>query len=175
MEFDFSTQAILGALMIFGLRVSDMSLDTLRVLFVIRGRKGLAWILGFCQATIFIVAITSVLSNLDNALNVIGYGAGYATGIVVGILIEERLAIGNIHVQIISPRYGPAIAERLREEGYAVTEVPARGKDGTVTLLSCHVRRRHVPRIEKMVYEIDAKSFITAADIRSFRRGFWRA
>src|SRR5512139_725792 len=130
MEEFFTVQALLSALLIFALRVSDMSLDTLRVLFVMRGRKGTAWVLGFFQSAIFVVAITSVLSNLDNPLNIIGYAAGFATGNVVGMVIEERLAVGHTDLRVISSRRGAAIAERLRAEGYAVTEIPARGKDG---------------------------------------------
>jgi uncharacterized protein YebE (UPF0316 family) len=175
MNFDFSITALLGALLIFVLRVTDMSFDTLRVLFVMRGRKAVAWILGFAQSSIFVLAITSVLRNLDNPLNVIGYAAGFASGNVVGIFIEERLAIGFIHLQVISPRYGTAIVERLRQEGFAATEVPARGKDGMVTMLSCNVRRKQAIDVEKLVYEVDHEAFVTASEIRSVRRGFWRA
>ncbi len=175
MEFNFTLPALLGALLIFMLRVSDMSLDTLRVLFVMRGRKSIVWILGFAQSAIFVLAITSVLSNLDNPINIIGYAAGFATGNVIGILIEERLAVGYIHLQIISPRRGSAIGDRLREEGYAVTEVSARGKDGMVALLNCSVRRRQVTKVESLIYKVDESAFVTAADVRTVRRGFWRA
>ena len=118
MEILLSPQAWLSAGLIFGLRVTDMTLDTLRVLFVVRGRKLFAWILGFFQATVFIFAITSVLTNLTNPLNIIGYAAGFATGVVVGMAIEERLAIGHKHVRIISSSRGSGIAEKLRNEGY---------------------------------------------------------
>lgn len=175
MELDLSIQALSGALLIFGLRVADMTFDTLRVLFVMRGRKMIAWVLGFMQSAIFVIAITSVLSNLNNPLNIIGYAAGFATGNVVGIYIEDRLAIGFIHLQIISPSYGYAIGDRLRADGFAVTEVPARGKDGMVTMLNCNVRRKQVPEVEKLVYEVDGDAFVTAAEIRSVRRGFWRS
>ncbi len=175
MDLDLSIHALLGALLIFGLRVTDMTFDTLRVLFVMRGRKPIAWGLGFCQSAIFVIAITSVLSNLENPLNIVGYAAGFATGNVVGIYIEERLAIGFVHLQIISPRYGNALGERLRAEGFAVTEVPARGKDGMVTMLNCNVRRKQVTEIESLIYEVDGDAFITASEIRSVRRGFWRA
>jgi uncharacterized protein YebE (UPF0316 family) len=175
MGFSFTTQAITGALLIFGLRVIDMSLDTIRVLFVMRGRKPVAWLLGFCQATVFVVAITSVLSNLDNWLNVVGYAAGFATGNVVGISIEERIAVGHIRLRIISPWRGSAIAERLRAEGFAVTEISARGKDGMVTLLDCNVRRRRVDQVDEIVREVDADAFMTAEDVRPVWRGFWRA
>lgn len=175
MDVFLSPQAWMGAGLIFILRVGDMTLDTLRVLVVMRGKKSIAWFLGFFQASIFVLAISSVLSNLDNPLNVIGYAAGFATGNVVGMLIEERLAIGHAHLNIVSSRYGSAIAEFLREQGYAVTEVPARGKDGMVSLLNASVLRRHVDKVRRLVNQVDPDAFITAEDVRPIRRGFWRA
>jgi uncharacterized protein YebE (UPF0316 family) len=175
MEYILTPEALLTAGLIFTLRVTDMTLDTLRVLFVMRGRKPIAWILGFFQAAVFVIAITFVLRDLTNVLNIIGYAAGFATGVVIGMTIEERLAIGHIHMRIISSRRGSRIAERIREEGYAVTEVPARGKDGMVTMLNCSVLRKNVGRVRNMVNEIDPEAFITSEDIRPLRRGFWRA
>ena len=175
MELFLSPQAWLSAGLIFGLRVTDMTLDTLRVLFVMRGRKPIAWILGFFQALVFVTAITYVLRDLTNPLNIIGYAAGFATGVVVGMAIEQRLAIGHVHMRVISPRRGSGIAEKLRAEGYAVTEVPARGKDGMVTMLNCSVLRKDIGRIRLMVNEVDPEAFITSEDIRPIRRGFWRA
>lgn len=175
MEYILTPEALLTAGLIFTLRVTDMTLDTLRVLFVMRGRKPIAWILGFFQAAVFVIAITFVLRDLTNVLNIIGYAAGFATGVVIGMTIEERLAIGHIHMRIISSRRGSLIAERIREEGYAVTEVPARGKDGMVTMLNCSVLRKNVGRVRNMVNEIDSEAFITSEDIRPVRRGFWRA
>jgi uncharacterized protein YebE (UPF0316 family) len=175
MEFFLSPQAWLGAGLIFILRVCDMSLDTLRVLVVMRGKKPIAWVLGFMQSAIFVVAISNVLRNLDNPLNMIGYAAGFATGNVVGMMIEERIAIGHTHMRIVSPTLGSAIAESLREAGYAITEIPARGKDGMVTVLNCSVLRKNVGKVHDMVNQIDAQAFITAEDVRPVRRGFWRA
>jgi uncharacterized protein YebE (UPF0316 family) len=175
MELLLSPQAWLSAGIIFGLRVTDMTLDTLRVLFVMRSRKFVAWILGFFQALVFVIAITSVLRDLSNPLNILGYAAGFATGVVVGMAIEQRLAIGHVHMRVISPTRGTGIAEKLRGEGYAVTEVPARGKDGMVTMLNCSVLRKETKRIRSMVNEVDPDAFITSEDIRPIRRGFWRA
>ena len=90
MDWLLSGSAWLGALFVFFMRVLDMSCDTLRVLFVVRGKKKLSWILGFAQSAIFVVAISQVLTHLDNPLTVIGYAAGFATGNVVGMYIEER-------------------------------------------------------------------------------------
>lgn len=175
MDFLISPAAWLGAFGIFALRVTDMTFDTLRMLFVVRGSKGLAWVLGFSQSVIFVIAFSSVLSNLDNPLNIIGYAAGFATGNVVGILIEQRLAIGYTQVQIVSSRRGVALAQTLRENGFAVTEIPARGKDGTVSVLSLSVRRKQIATVEQIVHKTDEEAFVTTEDVRPMRRGFWRA
>jgi uncharacterized protein YebE (UPF0316 family) len=175
LETLLSPAAWLGALGIFALRVSDMTFDTLRMLFVVRGRKGIAWVLGFAQSVIFVIAITSVLSHLDNPLNVIGYAAGFATGNVVGMLIEERLAIGHVKISIVSSHLGANLADGLRQSGFAVTEIPARGKDGMVSMLSVSVQRRDVPRVQAFVHQADAEAFVIAEDVRPLRRGFWRA
>jgi uncharacterized protein YebE (UPF0316 family) len=160
---------------IFGLRVTDMSLDTLRVLFVIRGRRPAAWVLGFLESALWVVAVTSVLSNLDNLWNVIGYAGGFATGKVVGMMLEERLAIGHGHMRIISSRRGNAIAEAIRRAGYAATELPGRGKDGTVSMINCSVRRRDIDRVRREVSQVDPKAFVTVEEVRPLHRGFWRA
>jgi uncharacterized protein YebE (UPF0316 family) len=175
MNIFLSSQAWLGAALIFFLRVCDMSLDTLRVLFVMRGKKKISWVLGFIQSTIFVLAIGKVLTQITNPLNIIGYAAGFATGNVVGMIIEERIAIGHIMVNIISPRRGSAIVSHLRQNGYAVTELSGRGKDGMVSMINCSVLRKKVESVHALVNEIDPEAFITAEDVRPIRRGFWRA
>jgi uncharacterized protein YebE (UPF0316 family) len=175
MENFLTLSAWTTAGLIFALRVSDMTLDTLRVLMVMRGRKAPTWVLGLFQSAIYVMAIASVLSKLNNPLNILGYAAGFATGNVIGMLIEEKLAIGHVQLSIVSPRRGAAVAERLRAEGYAITEIPARGKDGMVTLLNASVLRKNVNKVHSLVNEVDETAFITSEDVRPVRRGFWRA
>jgi uncharacterized protein YebE (UPF0316 family) len=163
-----------GALIIFGLRVLNMSMDTLRMLFTMRGKKALSWIIGFFVALVYVLLLTSVLSNLNNPLYIIAYSAGFATGGVVGMWIEERLAIGFIHLQVISPRRGFVMAQRLRENGFAVTEIPARGKDGMVSLLNLSVRRKQAWAVNKIINDCDESAFVTAEDVHPVRHGFWR-
>ena len=175
MEIFLSPQAWLSALAIFALRIGDMSMDTIRVLFVVRGKKGLVWLIGVFQSLVFVLAITRVLSNLDNPLNVLGYCLGFATGNYIGMVIEERLAIGHILLTIISTSRGAAISEKLRESGFGVTEIPARGQSGMVSVLHCNVIRKDMDAVEKLILETDPVAFITAEDVRPVRRGFWRA
>jgi len=169
-------QAFLIALAIFGLRIMDMSMDTMRTLFVVRGRKRIAWVLGFLESLIFVIAISSALSEVaKNPLALIGYAAGFATGNVVGMLIEDRLAIGHIQFTMVSSGRGAKLVEELRRSGYAVTEIAARGKDGMVTLLQTSVQRKDRDLVETVVLETDPEAFVTAEDVRPVRKGFWRA
>lgn len=165
--------SILAGLFIFGLRIVDISLYTLRILMVSRGIKPLATVFAFFQSIVFVLAIRTVLTNLDQPFIVMGYAAGFATGLVVGMLLESRLAIGYTQLRIISKSRGAEICEHLRESGYAVTEVAGRGKDGTVTLLYCNVRRRDSGQVTQIAASLDPESFITAEALRSVRRGFW--
>ena len=172
--FDFIPVALLPVL-IFLIRVTDMSLDTLRVLFVVRGRRAQAWLVGFMQSALWVVAVASVLGHLDNLLNVVAYAAGFATGNVVGMRIEERLAIGHSHLRVISSQRGEAVAGAVRGAGYAVTELAGRGKDGTVSILTSSVRRRDIEPVRGEILRADPEAFVTLSDIRPLHRGFWRA
>lgn len=173
MEFVFTQQALLLALSIFLLRTANQALDTIRFLMTLRGRQAIAWILGFAETTIFVITLSTVINDLNNVLNIVAYSAGFATGNYVGVLIEGRLALGHMHMRIISSKRGSAIAEKLRKEGYAVTEIPARGKDGMVSLLNISMLRKDVKKIHKIVTDVDSSAFISTEDMRPLWRGFW--
>jgi uncharacterized protein YebE (UPF0316 family) len=162
-----------AALTLFCLRLVDVTLYTLRLMMVVRGRKALAWTFGFFQAFTFVVAISAVLSDLGNWGKILGYSAGFATGVVVGMWLEGRLAIGHTHLRVVSPSRGAELSSRLRQTGFAVTEIPARGKDGSVALLMCSVARRKAPEFERVIKEVDPDAFVTAEEVRSVRRGYW--
>jgi len=162
-----------GVLIIFSLRVIEMSFSTLRMMMLLRDRKGLAWGFGFMQALIFVLAISNVLSNLESWIHVIAYAAGFATGWVVGSFVEGKLAIGFTHIRIVSSKLGTAIADKLRDEGFAVTEIPARGKDGMVTLLDMGVMRKRADKVREIAKAVDETAFITSENLRPENRGYW--
>jgi len=89
--------------------------------------------------------------------------------------IEGKLAIGFAEVRVISSQWGAAILEVLRENDYAVTEIPARGKEGMVSVITTSIRRNQIKEIEKLVREVDANAFITTEDVIAVQRGFLRA
>lgn len=173
MDLTLTPDILLLALGIFVARLVNQTIDTVRFMMIIRGRKLVAWVLGFTESVIFVVTLGAVFGNLTNVWVIATYAAGFAFGNTLGMLVEERLAVGHIQVSIISPKRGSAIAEKLRAEGYAVTEIPARGKDGMVTLLHVSVRRRKVKQVHKIAQKIDSSAFISGEEMRPLWRGFW--
>jgi uncharacterized protein YebE (UPF0316 family) len=173
-EVFLSPAAWLVALGIFLARTVNIAMDTLRFMFTLRGKTSLSWVLGFIQSVIFVVVIGSVLTNLENPLNIIGYSAGFATGNVLGMAIEKRLAIGFTHFNIISRNRSTEIADALRDAGYGVTEIPARGRESSFMMIDCRVRRKQSDEVESLVLEIDPEAFITAEDVVPKRSGIWR-
>ncbi len=165
---------IAAGLFVFTMRVADMSLDTLRMLFVMRGRKVLAGTLGAIQATVFILAVTTVLQGPLNPLTVIGYALGFGAGVIIGMVVEERLAIGYVMFRVYSPAQGETIAQALRDAGFAVTEFTAQGRDGVVTVINSAVARRHTHKVRRIVLQADAEAFITVDEVHPLQRGFFR-
>jgi len=172
--FQLTTQSILIALLIFAVRVISTSLDTLRLILTLRNNKFWVWMLGFINSAIWVLTFAFVLADINNIVNVIVYAAGFATGNVVGMWIEDKLAIGFAEIRVISPKWGAAILEVLRENNYAVTEIPSRGKDGMVSVITSSVRRNQVHDFEKLVRDVDGGAFITKEDVVAVQRGFWR-
>ena len=174
MDVFLSPEAWLVAFGIFAARLINIALDTLRFMFTMRGNRTMSWVLGFAESVIFVLVIGSVLTNLQNPLNIIGYSAGFATGNVIGMMIEKRLAIGYTHFSIISRNHSTEIADTLRKAGYGVTEIPARGRESNFMLVDCHVRRKQADEVETIVLEVDPNAFITAEDVTPRRSGIWR-
>ena len=172
--FQLTQQTILIALLIFIVRVISTALDTLRVIFTMRSNTFWVWMLGFINSAIWVLTFVFVLSDINNIVNVIVYAAGFATGNVIGMWIEDKLAIGFAEVRVISSKWGAAILENLRENDYAVTEILARGKDGTVSVITSSIRRSQIHDFEALVRTIDADAFITKEDVVAVQRGYLR-
>ena len=158
-----TTEIILGGLVIFLLRVIDMTLDTLRLLFVVRGERVIVWVLGVITNIIYILAISSVLTGDNHFFTILCYATGYATGNICGMKLEEKLAIGYKEINVISPK-GTEIAAALRELGFGVTEMQGQGMNGAVTMLKTNVKRKQVPEVRETIEKIDPNAFITEDD-----------
>ena len=173
MDFLQTLSPAVGALLIFFLRLINYTMDTLRIMLTMRDKKLLSWVLGFFESILFVVVMGAVLNDLDDVMKIAAYAGGFATENVVGMLIEKRLAIGYSHISIISREQGKQIAGVLREHDFAVTEIPAQGRDGKVTLLNCSVQRKLSADVERLALELDPGAFITVEDIVPRQSGYW--
>jgi uncharacterized protein YebE (UPF0316 family) len=155
-----------GALLIFFLRIIDVSCDTMRVIFAIRGKRAIAAALGFVQALVWIFAVANAVKHLNSVLHVLGYAGGYAMGTYIGVSLERAIAYGVATVRIVTKRAGLGIAAALREQGYGVTESHGVGRDGAVDVLNSVVQRRHLDDVLAVVTAMDDEAFVTVDEPR---------
>lgn len=170
-ELDAIFASPFGALLIFSLRIVDVSCDTMRVLFAVRGKRLVAGLLGFFQALIWIFAVATAIRYVDSWLHILGYAAGYAMGTMIGISIERAVAYGLNTVRIVSQHGGVEIAEALRDRGYGVTELAGFGREGGVEIVNSVVQRAHLEEVMKIVDRFDSDAFVTVEEPTILRGG----
>lgn len=160
-------------LLIFLARIVDVSLGTIRIVFVTRGHKLLAMAVGFFEVLVWLLALGQIMQNLTSIENFIAYAGGFAAGNYVGLMIEERLAFGLVSLEIITRSDADELVERLSQLHIGVTTVAARGISGHVRIVYTVVKRKTLPRIIKIVQEMNPKAFVCVQDVRSVREGFF--
>jgi uncharacterized protein YebE (UPF0316 family) len=165
-EAEFFSWVVLPILIFFA-RVADVTLGTLRIIFVSRGKRKIAPLLGFFEVLIWIVAIGQLVQNLGSVTSYLGYAAGFAVGNYVGMWIEDRLAIGTLIVRAIVPSGGEEVMRRLHDAGFGVTGVDGQGVAGPVKLVYAVVKRKHIREVMDIIHNVHPKAFITVEDARS--------
>ncbi|MBN2119621.1 MAG: DUF2179 domain-containing protein [Candidatus Omnitrophica bacterium] len=154
-------------LLIFLARVSDVSMDTMRILFISRGKRLIAPLLGFVQVLIWLLAIRQIFLNLSNPVCYIAYAAGFAMGTWVGILLEEKLAIGIQVLRVITRKDAAKLIGFLQSHGYGVTSVDGRGITGKVSIIYTIVKRQDIPNVINIIMGFNPKAFYTIEDVRA--------
>lgn len=160
-----------GALMIALFRVCDVSLGTLRIILVVRGKRFLAAVTGFFEVMIFLIVLGKVVNNLDNIFNIFGYCFGFATGTYLGSIIEEKMSLGYVTVQIISLRKDEVLKDFFQKKGYPFTIIPAEGREGHHEIIQIVLPRSHLSSLMKLVKKIDRKAFITIVEATGLSGG----
>ncbi|WP_305046054.1 DUF2179 domain-containing protein [Geoalkalibacter sp.] len=155
-------------LLVFLARVIDVSLATLRISMVYRGLKHLAAPLGFLEALIWVLAISQVMQHLDNWFTYLAFALGFGAGNYVGLLIEERLAFGNLILRVITPNEDTTLSRALWDAGFGVTNVSARGESGPVKVIFTVVKRRDLHKALGLIRQSNPNAFYTIEDVRFF-------
>lgn len=160
-------------LMICIARITDVSIGTVRVIFVAKGMKMRASVLGFFEVIIWLVVIGQIMQNLTEWQNYIAYGLGFALGNYVGIAIESKLAYGSVMLRIVTARDATELVQVLREQDYGVTAIDAEGKSGPVKVIMMIVQRSQLSHILAEVEEKNPRAFYTIEDVRSVKEGIF--
>ncbi len=153
-----------AALLIFAMRVTDVTLGTLRIVMIVRGRRQWAGILAFFESVIWVLAAAQVLGDLDEPIKIIGYAGGYAAGTVLGSTVERWLAMGTVLIRIVAPVDAPQAYERLHDEGYPVTVVNGSGRQGEVRVVFTVVPTKLRQKVLDIVAAENPEAFVTVEE-----------
>jgi uncharacterized protein YebE (UPF0316 family) len=179
MENSFFDSALfsygLMPLLIFMARICDVSIGTMRIIFVSKGKKNIAPFLGFFEVLIWIIAVSKIMQNLDNYVNYVAYAAGFATGNFVGMLIEERLAVGIQMIRIITSYGGIDLMQTLNSKGYGATCVEARGAVDNVQVVYTVVQRNDLKGVLDIINRFNPAVFYTIEDVKAINEGIFPA
>ncbi len=161
-------------LLIFLSRILDQSIGTLRVIFVSKGLKNIAPFFGFFEVIIWLLAVAQVMKHLNNPMSYIAYGAGFAMGNYIGILIEEKLSLGTVLVRVIPRKDTSALIDELRARNFGVTQIDAEGVMGSkVKILFTIIKRKHVPKVISIINKCNPNAFYTIEDIKAVKEGYF--
>jgi uncharacterized protein YebE (UPF0316 family) len=163
----------LDALLIFALRVLGIAVSTLSTLMTVQGRKVYAVAAGFISSLVYVIAIGKVVTNLNNVWNIIAYSSGFAVGTLVGMMLDQRMALGFAEVRFISTENGHNLADTLRDAGFGVTEMEGRGREETVEVLGVLIPRKEVKNVLKIAKSVDEDAIVTVSEPRMVQRGYW--
>lgn len=153
-------------LLIFCARVMDVSINTLRIMFVMNGKKNIAPILGFFESLIWLLAIGQIFQNVNNPMSYVGYAGGFAMGTFVGMTIEEKLALGRVLVRVITPEPMIELIDYMKERNFRFTNVGGEGRFGKVNLLFTVMKREDLQEYVEKIKSINDKAFYTIESVR---------
>lgn len=167
-------EILLSALIIMILRVCDVTLGTLRTIFIIQSKKYFAGLIGFAEVLIWIFAMRYIVGHMDNVFNLFGYAIGFGLGVLLGITIEEQIGFGFIQVNIFSKNNTNLLIETLRRNNYGLTILPGEGMNGEVSIIHSVISKRRLKNIREIIHKVDPKGFINiqpASPSRGFIHG----
>ena len=172
--FDFvDTYPWLLPVIIFFGRICDVTLGTLRIIFVSKGEKRKAPIVGFFEVFIWVVVISQIFSNATNIYAYLAYAAGYATGNFVGIMVENKIGFGYQLFRIYTKKDGGELMKMLHEKGFGSTWIKGAGAITEVSIIESVVQRRAEKNVVEIIHDFDPDTFYLIEDIRSKQKGIF--
>ena len=152
-------------------RVADVSIGTVRLIFLAKGFRGLAPLLGFFEVLIWLLAIGQIMQNLTNWICYFAYAGGFALGTWSGMLLEEKLAVGTVGIRIITRKDASELIAFLKSADYGVTSVDAEGAKGKVHIIYSVIHRGSLPKVVAQIKRFNPRAFYSIEDIRFVSNG----
>jgi uncharacterized protein YebE (UPF0316 family) len=165
MEFDWWSWVIIPVL-IFAARLLDVSLATMRHILIFRGHRRIVPAIAFVEVLVWLVAITQVMNNLSNFASYLAWAGGFSAGTWLGMVIEEKIALGHLIIRIITEKQKPSILKELREAGFGSTSLDAHGSMGPVNIMFIVVSRKELQRLLELITRQLPGCFYTIEDVR---------
>ena len=163
---------LLPIIIFFG-RVIDVSLGTLRIIFVSKGEKYKAPLIGFVEVFIWVVIISQILSRANDMVAYLSYAAGYASGNYIGILLENRIAYGIVLCRIYTQKNGEELIQSLNKLNFGATVTHGRGSTNEVDIVETVVDRKELKTLEVIINNFDSNSFYVIEDVRTKQNGIF--
>jgi uncharacterized protein YebE (UPF0316 family) len=161
-------------LMIFFARILDVSIGTLRLIFVSKGYKFYAPLLGFFEVIIWLLAIGQIMQHLDNFLCYVAYGLGFATGNYLGIYLDEKMSLGTVLIRVVPKMDTTNLIKRLREESFGASLVDIEGMTGKLKMIFTIVKRKDLKEVLGIIHEHNPQAFVTIEDVKTAKEGYFR-
>jgi uncharacterized protein YebE (UPF0316 family) len=158
-------------ILIFLARITDVTIGTFRIVMVAKGQKYIAPILGFFEVTIWIIVIGKIMSSMDNWVCIVAYASGFATGNFIGLLIEDKIAMGIVKIQIITVKAATDLISELVTTGYGITHHEANGANGKVSIIYSIINRKQIAVIIEMIGRHNPDAFYSIEDVKFVNKG----
>jgi uncharacterized protein YebE (UPF0316 family) len=160
--------------LIFFARILDVSIGTMRLIFVSKGYKIYAPLLGFFEVVIWLMAIGQIMQHLDNFLCYLAYGLGFATGNYLGIYLEEKMSLGTVLIRVVPKVDTTNLINQLRENSFGASLVDIEGMTGKLKMIFTIVKRKDLKEVLDIIREHNPQAFVTIEDVRTAKEGFFR-
>lgn len=163
-------QFVIIPVLIMLARICDVTIGTIRIIFVSRGMRLLASVMGFIEVLIWIIVVSRIITDIGGWINYLAYAAGFAIGNFVGITLENRLAMGMVALRVITNKPADELIEHLKQEYHGVTSIAARGVSGDVRLVFAVIKRKDIPYFLKIVNNYNPKAYVSIEDVRTLSK-----
>ena len=161
-------------LLIFLARICDVSIGTLRLIFVSKGFKFIAPLLGFFEVIIWLLAVSQIMKHLDNIVCYVAYGGGFAMGNYIGMYLEEKLSIGNVIIRVVPKSDTTELIEELKSQNFGLTVVDAEGAQQKVKIIFSVIKRENVGHFVSVINQYSPHAFYTIEEVKSVNEGVFR-